>query len=299
MLRALDDAQAASATRVDAVSGVREVVEFFGAEAAIFGCRHVPPQRPLGIVVVCSPLHAEFQTNYRREVAIARSLAARGILVQRFHYRGAGNSFGEADEMTFSTMADDAAAAVERAVEVSGVRRITFLGTRIGALVAAAAAERVPDAALTLWEPTTDPVRYFREMTRAAAMRDLRTGSTTDSLPVLDELRAGRPVDVLGYTIHPGLYGSLVEQRMADLLPARANAALVVQLGLGTDLRRDHRDLVARMQDVGWSVTTRAIEAAETWWFVNDPAIVGRFSTAVVDATTEWMLATFAGDATA
>jgi alpha/beta superfamily hydrolase len=280
--------------RVDAATGVGEEVEFFGGEASLFGCRHVPADRPRGAVVICPPLHAEFQTNYRREVALARSLAARGLLVQRFHYRGAGNSAGDDADMTLGTMSEDAAAARARVVDVAGELPTVFLGTRAGAFAAAAAA-RMTDAALVLWEPMIDPDRYFREMSRAVAMRELKNATAGTRRSLVDELRSGAPVDALGYTIHPALYGSITGQTLDDLLPARPSSAFIVQLGTTTELRRDVRDLAERLRGSGWSITVRPIEATETWWFVNDPAIAGAFSTAVVEATTGWLLEHFDG----
>lgn len=287
----------AGTSRLDATTGVREEVEFFGPDASLFGCRHVPAGEPSGSLVICSPLHAEFQTNYRREVALARSLAVRGVLVQRFHYGGAGNSYGGSEEMTFASMRDDALAAAERSRAESGLARIGFLGTRIGGLVAAAAS-RDTDAPLVLWEPTNDPSRYFREMFRASAMRGLRSGSAGTSTPTsLDQLRAGRAVDVLGYTIYPRLFASLVGESIADQLTDRPRAGLIVQLGRDQELRREHRELVEHMETTGWSVTAQPVEANESWWFVNDPTITAQFSRTIVDGTADWLVTRFAGEA--
>lgn len=56
---------------------------------------------PSWAVVVCPPTLAAFPSNYGREVAAARALAARGYAVQRIHYRGTGNSDGDATEVAF------------------------------------------------------------------------------------------------------------------------------------------------------------------------------------------------------
>ncbi len=94
---------------------------------------------PLG-VLVCSPLHAEMQRNYRREVLLSRRLASAGAAVERFHYRGTGNSAGEPGRLALDTMIEDGIAAVHHLQQRVGGVPLVVLGTRVGGLVAAAVA---------------------------------------------------------------------------------------------------------------------------------------------------------------
>src|SRR3712207_4346225 len=89
----------------------RDVIEFFGSPGEqMLATTHMPLGTPLGGVVICSSLRAEFETNYRREILLGRALADRGIAVHRFQYRGTGNSDGDARDVTFESMQLDAEA---------------------------------------------------------------------------------------------------------------------------------------------------------------------------------------------
>ena len=89
-------------------------------------------------VVICSSLFSDFIANYHRERLLGRALSALGHAVIRFHYAGEGNSIGERQEMTFSTVRDDARA-VLRYAELNWGGNLAVVGTRLGGIIAAAA----------------------------------------------------------------------------------------------------------------------------------------------------------------
>lgn len=243
--------------------------------------------------MICSPLHAEFMTNYRREVLLARTLAARGVAVQRFHYRGSGNSYDDPGATTFGSMLEDTLAATDRLRQKTGLAEIAHLGTRIGALVAAAAGRASADSVLLLWEPTVDPSSYFRDLFRASLIRDL-TDDSSGRRPAgaqLETLRANGSVDVLGYLVHRDLYESVVGRSLVSEIGDGGRHILIVQLGRDQHLRRENRDLVATLEASGASVTGRVVAANESWWFVNEPKRSKAVGAAVVDLTTGWLLA--------
>jgi pimeloyl-ACP methyl ester carboxylesterase len=200
----------AGVARTDERTGVRERVGFLGRPPdQLFAALYEPPAPARAAVVICPSILADLTHNYRREVALSRALAARGVAAARFHYRGTGNSHGEPSAVTFETLVDDA----RTAAALLGSRsrcRAAFLGTRVGALVAAAAAG---DAPLVLWEPVTDGTGYWREAFRAQRIRDLtRTGR-----PGPDPERALADVgwtDLLGHRVHDALYRSLRERTL-------------------------------------------------------------------------------------
>lgn len=256
--------------RVDPDTGVREILEFFGpAGGKMFGCTYVPAVRPTAGVVVCCPLLAEFLRNYRKEVTLARSLSAAGFAVQRFHYRGSGNSDGEQHALTFESMHEDSVTAAEHLVERTGVQQLLFLGVRFGALVAAAAARGWEDAALILWEPALQGRRYFREVFRARRIRDLKEGDTTPAPPGRpeQELAVAGVVDVLGYSVTAPLYRSAVARSLLDELGTRVRPVLLVQMGQSAELRRDYQAFVDELCGRGFVVDVELFDKDVPWWF--------------------------------
>src|SRR5688500_12781422 len=118
------------AVRIDAAERFREEIEFLGTEERLFSCRHVSLEHPRAGLLICSPISADFMANYQREVLLARMLAKRGFAVQRFHYRGTGNSDGDPAEVTFGRLCEDAVQAKDELARATGVSTIALLGTR-------------------------------------------------------------------------------------------------------------------------------------------------------------------------
>ena len=144
---------------VDSDTGTSEKVFYFGpTETKMIGWLHVPSGQARAGIVICPSTEAEMAQTRRREVLLARSLAARGFAVLRFQYRGSGNSYGHPSSITFSSMLDDVAAAARHLCDASGVSAVGFVGVRLGGIVAAATAGQFGPSALALWEPALDGI---------------------------------------------------------------------------------------------------------------------------------------------
>ncbi len=280
-----------AAVRVDATDGVREEVAFFGGAQRLFGVTYAPDQPTAG-VVICSPIHAELLRNYRREVVLARSLARLGYAVQRFQYRGAGNSDGDPADTTYESLCEDAGAAADRLVEMTGASQLVFAGTRLGAVVAASAGRMAGARALAMWEPVLNGDRYFREIFRGRLVSGLKTSEDGDRKPQ-EELDATGSVDVLGYSVDRPLHDSIRARRLLDEAAAAPPHALLVQIGGSRSLRSEFASLVDRWRGAGVSVQTHQMEGSEPWWFGGTPQISGEDpdrAGELTEVTTRWML---------
>lgn len=293
----LDPSVAASAVRIDPGTGDREEASYLGA-SQVLGITHIPKEAPGAGVLICSSLHADFLGNYRKEVLLARALCRRGLAVQRFQYRGTGNSGGKPEDVTFETLAEDAGTSLEHLRQRCGLDQVGCFGTRMGALVAANQAGDVP---LALWEPVLEARAYFREAFRARLMRQLKEQPTDGSAPastqgMLDELRQSGSVDVLGYTIHRPLHDSCTDLTLAHQLDGRRGPRLLVQISKSPTLRGDYAAVAAAWESAGVAVDARVIAEDEAWWFVGDDwqAEEERTGTATLIATTtDWFAASF------
>jgi pimeloyl-ACP methyl ester carboxylesterase len=290
-------------SREDLKLGIREEAEFFGPhDLKLFGCRHTPMGEVIGGLVICCPLHAEFQRNYRREVVAARSLASAGIAVQRFHYRGQGNSEGSSEGATFESMLEDTLAAVERLRTATGVAGIAFAGTRLGALIASAAASEFQGAPLVVWEPVAHAKRYFNDIFRARSIGDYRGGTDRSGHESpKSELLLNGSIDVLGYGIDLPFYESVRRRSMVEELGDSPRPVLICQIGRAATIRTAHTRLASQLQDKGFGVDTEGVIGEETWWFANDPTQARKslVNKALAEATTGWLSRLFLSEVAA
>jgi pimeloyl-ACP methyl ester carboxylesterase len=272
------------ARRIDSNLGVVEEVEFFGAPERLFGCRHLAADgagRDLGLVI-CSPVLCDFGANYRREVALARGLAAAGVPVLRYHPRGCGHSDGARVDLTLDTLVADVATALAHAEERLGVTRLAVLATRLSSLAAAAALRDRPGVPLALWEPVTKPRSYFRAGLRARAVHRLSSTGPPEE-PEAELARQGY-LDLLGIPVGRGLYETAAERTLAAELGDAPRPVLLVQFEDTAAVRSEYQAVVDARPDV----TARLCPCDESWWFIPDRAAPGDEAVA---ATREWILA--------
>lgn len=251
-----------------------------------FGLTHHAATPSATAVLICSPILAEMQRNYRREVVLARVLAAAGMTTHRFHYRGTGNSADAV--LTLDGMIEDGVAAAEGLA----VDRLAVVGTRVGAMVAAAVADRLPVARVVVWEPVLDGDRLTMEILRTAAVGSLGSDSPADPEAVLNS--AGR-LDVLGETLDIATYQSLQSTSFETLRPHPMPPTLVLQVGDPSRSRRDFQQLVDRLDEEQPGAALQIVAGREVWWanpggddihrsVESDPTC-----RALVEATRDWL----------
>ena len=276
----------ALAVRLDD-SGGREEVEFFGSGGRLFGCRHLPPGPITGGLVVSSPILSDFGANYLREVTLSRRLARAGIAVQRFHPRGSGHSDGSRLDLTFSSIVEDTARAVDRLRQATGVENVALLGTRFSCLTTAAAARAIPAAPVVFWEPVLTPSRFFRDGLRARSVYRLKRGATESEDPAAELAERGY-VDILGVAVGRDLFETSDRHDLGTEMGEPPRRILLVQLDGSPELRRPYQDVVDRWRTAGFDVTAACCPSEETWWFVHDRLTpIGD----VIDVTADWLLA--------
>jgi alpha/beta superfamily hydrolase len=255
-----------------AANGGREIVGQFGpGPEQLIGATYVPRPAPIGGLVLAPSICNDFLRSYRREVVLARQLAHDGIAVQRFHYRGTGNSAGDELDLTFDRMIEDITVARARLVEVVGTVPLAFLGTRYGALTAAAAAGSAPHAPLVLIEPTVSGDRFFRETWRAPIAHAIRDGVVpTTRHDLLSQLETEGCVDVLGHTVGHQLYRSSLGRTLVDELGHVPRPVLLVQLGGPSGLRADNERLLTTLHQRGFPVDVEITGDEQAWWFFQE-----------------------------
>lgn len=175
---------------------------FFGSSRKqLFGVHHPPKAatvRTTGILI-CYPFGDEYMRTHKAARQLAMMLAKAGYHLLRFDYFGTGDSAGAGEDVTIAQWLEDIATAADELKETSGVSRISLVGLRLGATLAAqATAARTDVDDLVLWDPVVVAERYVDEL-MAAPFSDPGPGGTKDpratlgaaGFPVSPALRAG------------------------------------------------------------------------------------------------------------
>lgn len=139
---------------------------FFGSgQEDLYGALHASPgPRKRRGVVILNPYGWEALRAHRTLRSLADRLAGQGLDTLRFDYFGSGDSGGGWREASLERWVADAGTALREIQASVGVPRISLVGLRLGALIAAVLAGRNPQLIdrLVLWHPPQDT----RDLTR-------------------------------------------------------------------------------------------------------------------------------------
>lgn len=142
---------------------------FFGEEPQrLFGVYHAPSNGVVReqAVVLCPAGPQEYMLTHWAQRRLASLLAGHGVHVLRFDYHGVGDSAGSTEEGTLEQWQRDILTAAEKLRELSGVRRTSLVGYRLGATLAwrASVASSEKPRHLVLWDPVIRGSTYLHEL---------------------------------------------------------------------------------------------------------------------------------------
>ncbi|MDH3500506.1 MAG: alpha/beta hydrolase [Acidimicrobiia bacterium] len=267
---------------------------FFETETgSLFGVTHIP-DRPTGLgVVISSPINNDYLKNNRREVLLSRRLAARGIAVQRYHYAGTGNSDGDAASITVGSMIED----TQRAAAHLGARtqadRMVFMGSRMGALAAAAAAA-AHGAPLAMWEPITEGRKYFRELFRTMMIVGMNAsdGDGASMADIKSAFERDRTMDVAGFSVGWAMHEDANERQLTELYGDGTAPVFLAQFREKSELKPEYAKLVTGWEEGGRKVKTHHVPFEEAWHlfvFGFRAEEERQHSQRLLDATVDWI----------
>ncbi len=181
--------------------GERTAFYFESGGRSLFAWLH----RPAGAVaehgvLICPPLGHEQVHSHRTLRHLAERLAAQGFAVVRFDYHGTGDSDGaEDDPQRVATWLTNVSDAAEWLRSEAGCRKISLVGLRMGAALAALYAEQHEVESLVLWAPIVKGRRYVRELTALSQTAQLAAGS------------ASRGIEAMGFVYGDETVGELAQ----------------------------------------------------------------------------------------
>ena len=219
--------------------------------------------RPLGSTedlgfVVCPSFGSEHTQMDGLEVRVARTLAAAGFPVLRYHGQGYGDSEGPREHVGASSHLADAADAVGVMAERGGVGRVATVGGLFGASVAALTAERLSLPATAMWQPVTNGHRYAEQILRGVAlwqMTEFRRTGEKAPLSVLREQLDATGVDIRGFVFTKQAYDEIAAvDLMTDLVSFRG-ASLTLGVSRSEHLPPAATALVEHLRALGGVAT--------------------------------------------
>lgn len=161
---------------------------FGPSQRALFGAVHEPrqPQANRAAVLLChAGIHEYMRTHWAMR-RLADVLADAGHVVLRFDYSGTGDSSGRLEDATIEQWVEDITVAHEELADICGHSKISLVGLRLGALLAAMASAKKSVERLILWDPVVDGDDYLSELRALQATRQswslLPADESSDSL---------------------------------------------------------------------------------------------------------------------
>ncbi len=214
-------------------------------------------------VVLCHPFGQEYLRAHRSVRYLERQLAASGLHVLRFDYGGTGDSDGCMSGSSLSDWEADIATAIDELKETSDLAKVSLVGLRLGAALAARVAVRRPRDIdlLVLWDPVIDGATYVDEL---FASESARRGGP----PLRRGAASGGGHEILGYPFTEALERDLrTVDTIATLRQARARIAMITSAPDPAGAR-----LNAARAEAGEAPAVVEYQPGESVW-VSDPLL--------------------------
>jgi len=153
-------------------------------------------------LVIVPPLFEELARTRKLLVNAAREFAGAGFNVVRFDYYGTGLSEGRFEDFTPSQATRDLEKVVSFCRE-RGAQKISLLGFRYGAYLAAQYASRFQVERVVVWEPVLDPAAYMAEFLKSTAVDQIMTYGEVrfSQKELMDQLSRDGRILVSGYAL--------------------------------------------------------------------------------------------------
>jgi exosortase A-associated hydrolase 2 len=276
-----------------ATSGVtgplRETPLYFpSGDHSLYGVLHEPAEPSnLPSFVFCHPLAEEKLWTYRILVVYARRLAALGHAVLRFDYMGNGDSTGRFSDSSLETELADVHAAIREVRHRVGQTQVGLLGLRLGATVAALAAEQASSIGpLILWAPIVDGGRYMQEALRTNLTTQMATFKEVryDRAALVEMMEKGATVNIDGYEMGHALFSSFSGVKLAADAKTHAGPCLVVNIERQPGKPAPDLDALTARYAQG----TLAFAQEEPFWREIAKSYQ-EHAPALFDVTTEWL----------
>lgn len=234
---------------------------YFGSsEKPLFGIYHPPrgqQYKDVG-VVLCYPFGHEYIRSHRAFQQLANMLSRAGFNVFRFDYYGTGDSSGNSDEGNIAQWEIDIRAAISELKDVSGVRKVSLVGLRLGATLAyAATADRNDIDDLVLWDPVVSGKHYVDSLQKMH--RTMLADLERFSLPRYEDKEQSD--ELLGFPFMTEMKETIAGINLLETVNNKAkNIHLIV-----SEEKDEYRQLLNRFQKGGTAVNFQETRESCQW----------------------------------
>jgi exosortase A-associated hydrolase 2 len=234
--------------------------------------------RPIaGKAVMIVPPFAEEMNRCRRQLfLIAQSLADAGINVLFPDLRGTGESDGDFADARLQCWFDDLTRCVTYLQE-NGLKNLILLGTRFGALLAAALANQLPVNVeqLILLNPVLNGEQYMNQFLRLRLAADMVSASETKltTTDLRQQLKSQLSLEVAGYQLADELVSAVDGLRLIDFLRVSKIHTLWIEVSQAAQLSPAATRLLETLGT--HSVETHAVQGDAFWSTLETTTVPG------------------------
>lgn len=234
-------------------------------------------------VVLCHPWGGEYIHAYRAMRQLAKMLTANDIHTLRFDYFGTGDSAGSTTAGDIRGWEIDIQSAIEELQDTTGVARVSLVGLRLGATLAANVAVRMSPLvnSLVLWDPVASGAEYLTELHRGA-----RGGWFLLKSAVARPAADGGGHEIMGFPLTESVTEDIRRIDLAALAPALPQRTLVVV----SQPLRSHESLRRALDRRQAPITIEHIDCPAGWieWPIYHP-LAGTVPVKILQRIAEWL----------
>jgi exosortase A-associated hydrolase 2 len=247
----------------------------------------------LGSVLYIHPFAEEMNKSRRMAALQSRALAQAGYAVLQIDLLGCGDSSGDFGDATWQEWVDDALRGCAWLQRRSNAP-VWLWGLRAGCLLAAESALRLDSTPnFIFWAPTPSGKLILQQFLRLKAAADMLAGGAKG---VVDGLRktlaAGKPVEIAGYILAPGLAQGLEQALLAEPVAIQVPASPRIEwFEMSTQddavLSPLARKTIAQLEERGFTTRSHFVAGPSFWQTAeieDAPALVAATVSAVFTA---------------
>ncbi|MEC5161201.1 MULTISPECIES: serine aminopeptidase domain-containing protein [unclassified Janthinobacterium] len=243
----------------------------FGPGARQLFAVHHPAEgeRRRQCVLLCNPFGQEAIRSHRLFRLLAEQLTRHGFDVMRFDYFGTGDAGGEDGEGELEGWCRDVLAADAELRRRSACERVSWVGLRLGASIAALASQSGARAVeqILLWDPVVDGTAYLAALLDAhvAACRDSFGARWAIDARLRDMALGEAQTEALGFALPALLRRQLERLSARGLAQTRADRISLLAAPGSAALA----DLQQRLGALGNTPALRSLQT-HTNWLANE-----------------------------